>query len=71
MEKGVCVCVCEEASDKLKMTGCRVVIWQRGAPCTNKANEKNMATRQRDGGSVVDWREQIRQRVGEKKRPFF
>lgn len=40
--KRVCVCVyvCEEASDKLKMTGCRVVIWQRGAPCSNKANEK-------------------------------
>lgn len=27
-------------SDKLKMTGCRVVICQRRAPCSNKPNEK-------------------------------
>lgn len=30
----------EGGSDKSKMTGCRVVICQRRAPCSNKPNEK-------------------------------
>lgn len=68
----VCMCVCEEASDKLKMTKCRVVICQHGASCTT-SQMKEQATGQRERGPTVICREQICEMVGEseKRGPFL